>query len=278
MAGDWIKIEMETPDKPEVVNMAAQLRLDQDAVTGKLFRIWTWADRNSVSGDGMPITAAFLDRLTNKKGFANAMRAVGWLMGDDGNLTFPGFSRHNGTTAKARAQNNRRVADHRGCNSPSVTNVTVGPLQKALPEKRREDKEDTPLPPRGARAREGDADLVRRVKALTKRWQATPDLSAREARTFRKNRHQLAAFADADWQVLTEFLAAKLHEGAAWFQPRMLEKFLENPGERLGDALDWKGKQRPPLRALPPPPMQSGPASTPLSRAEIAETLALRAK
>ena len=272
-----MKIEMETPDKPEVVSMAAQLRLDQDSITGKLFRIWAWANRNSVDGNGMKITGAFIDRLTNKRGFSEAMRAVGWLAGDDGNLTFPGFSRHNGTTAKSRAQTNRRVADHRECNAPTVTNVTVEPLQKALPEKRREE-EEIPLPPKGARAREGDADLVRRVKALTKRWQATPDLSAREARTFRKNRHQLAAFAAADWQVLTEFLAAKLHEGAAWFQPRMLEKFLENPGERLGDALDWKGKQRPPLRALPPPPMQSGPASTPLSRAEIAETLALRAK
>ena len=267
---------METPDKPEVVNMAAQLKLDQDAVTGKLFRIWTWADRNSVSGDGMPITAAFLDRLTNKRGFANAMRAVGWLMGEDGNLTFPGFSRHNGTTAKARAQNNRRVAEHRGCNAPSVTNVTPQPLQKALPEKRREDKE-TPLPPKGRREGEGDADLVRNVKALTKRWQASPGLSAREARTFRKNRHQLAAFEEADWQVLREFLAAKLHEGSAWFQPRMLEKFLENPGERLGDARDWKAKQRPPLRALPPPP-QPEPTEPPLSRSEVAELLSLRAK
>jgi hypothetical protein len=133
-----------------------------------------------------------------------------------------------------------------------------------------------PLPPEGKRESEGDAELVQRLKALTKRWQASPDLSAREARTFRKNRHQLAAFTAADWQVLKEFLAAKLHEGAAWFQPRMLEKFLENPGERLGDAQDWKAKQRTPLRALPPPPIQSDPAAPPLSRAEIAETLNLR--
>jgi hypothetical protein len=139
MAGDWIKIEMETPDKPEVVNMAAILRMDQDAVTGKLFRIWTWADRNSIDGEAMPITCAFLDRLTTKRGFSAAMRQVGWLAGEDGNLTFPGFYRHNGITAKARAESNRRMANTRERRQFGCGNVALKEQPNPQPEKRKEE-------------------------------------------------------------------------------------------------------------------------------------------
>lgn len=160
MAGDWIKIELTLPDKPEVIRMAFQLKIDQDAVAGKLFRVWSWADQNSVDGNGIPVTEAFLNRLTDCKRFTVAMRAVGWLEGEDGLLSFPNFGRHNGRTAKERAQTNRRVADsrQRNCNGDSVTSVTVPPLEKPLPEKRREEITLSPIageaprvdpPPRG---------------------------------------------------------------------------------------------------------------------------------
>jgi hypothetical protein len=143
MAGDWMKIELNTPDKPEVVAMAARLRLDQDEILGKLFRIWAWADRNSVDGVGMFITRDFLDRLTRKRGFANAMESVGWLSEEDGMLTFPGFERHNGKSAKARAESNRRMTktrELRKCCNESATKSATPPQQKAQPEKRREEK------------------------------------------------------------------------------------------------------------------------------------------
>jgi hypothetical protein len=108
MATDWIKIELTTPDKPEIVRMATLLKIDQDAVVGKVFRIWAWADQNSVNGANMAVTDAFIDRLTNKRGFATALREVGWLIGTDGGLTFPNFTRHNGSTAKGRAMENRK--------------------------------------------------------------------------------------------------------------------------------------------------------------------------
>jgi hypothetical protein len=149
MAGDWIKIEHTTPDKPEVICMAQRLKIDPDSVVGKLIRVWVWADQNSVDGNGVTVTDAFLDRLAHRKGFAKAMRGCGWLDGKDGGLIFPGFFRHNGTTAKARAAGNRRVVKHRNCNAT----VTVEALQKTLPEKRREEKntptECSPLPPKG---------------------------------------------------------------------------------------------------------------------------------
>jgi|GEM_PF-3442043 len=164
MAGDWIKLECTTPDKPEVVHMAALLSADQDEVLGKLLRVWVWADQNSLGGEALRITTAFIDRLVARPGFAEAMRRVGWLAGQDGAMTFPNFERHNGITAKKRAETNRRISNHRqrqatptpaSAPSPSAPlpetrtaskPVTHFALQKALPEKRREEESTDRLP------------------------------------------------------------------------------------------------------------------------------------
>lgn len=139
MAGDWIKVECVTPDKPEVDMMASQLNIDHDCVVGKLIRLWIWADQQSVSGNGMSVTEKMIDRITFQPGFGSALRLVKWLDGDDGALSLPNFEQHNGQTAKTRAATNRRVAKSRAkCNAPTVTETE----QKALPEKRREEIEN----------------------------------------------------------------------------------------------------------------------------------------
>ena len=151
----WIKFETTTPDKPEVIHMAERLGIDQDAVIGKLLRVWVWADANSIAGSPVAVTSSFLDRLTACPGFAVAMREAGWLEGRDAALSFPSFDRHNGQTAKARAETNRRVANHRQRHEKAraTPHVTSSALQKALPEKRREEqisaKADTPVVPEG---------------------------------------------------------------------------------------------------------------------------------
>jgi hypothetical protein len=147
MAGDWIKLEHATPDKPEVFRMAAILNIDPDAVMGKLVRFWAWCDQQSVDGNALGVSEATIDRVTHQPGFSVALRDVAWLQARSGSLAIPHFDRHNGQTAKARAETNRRVARHRG-NGNSVTDVTRTPLQKPLPEKRREEKkEETTSPP-----------------------------------------------------------------------------------------------------------------------------------
>ena len=110
----WIKIEVILPDKQEVVAMARLLRMkDTDTVVGKLIRLWAWADQQTVDGDCVGITCAYIDRLTFCKGFARALMSVGWMMGEDGALQFSNFTRHNGETAKARAESARRMAKSR---------------------------------------------------------------------------------------------------------------------------------------------------------------------
>ena len=143
MAGDWIKIEHALPDKPEVMDMARILGIDPDAVVGKLIRVWTWFDNHTVDGNASVTVRALLDRYTGVSNFVLTMQDVGWVRETDGQLSVSHFDRHNGQTAKNRANTNRRVAKSRkcndDCNGDSVTPSVTSPLQKPLPEKRREE-------------------------------------------------------------------------------------------------------------------------------------------
>ncbi len=83
MAGDWIKIETTTPDKPEVYEIAEALGIDPDAVMGKPIRVWTWADQQTFDGNAecnaASVTKTALDRISGAHGFADALICVSWL-------------------------------------------------------------------------------------------------------------------------------------------------------------------------------------------------------
>lgn len=141
MAGDWIKVEHATADKPEVGRIADRLGIDHDAAFGKVIRFWVWADQQAVSGNAFSVTKSAIDRVTYCPGFADALLEVDWLQARSGSFVIPRFDRHNGHSSKQRAETNRRVADHRRKrgNAEGVSHVTESPLQKPLPEKRREE-------------------------------------------------------------------------------------------------------------------------------------------
>lgn len=113
MRRSWIKIETNTPDKPEICVIASQLRLDTDAVMGKLVRLWAWAELNVSDRNETSVTAEFLDKVAGKKGFSAALEKAGWLQRKGEGLIFPNFERHNGRAAKGRAQTALRVSRHR---------------------------------------------------------------------------------------------------------------------------------------------------------------------
>jgi len=140
MAGDWLKFEKATPDKPEVFAIAACLEMDPDAVVGKLIRVWSWFDTHTIDGNGRSVTAALLDRIAGVSGFVSAMAAVGWVVIDNQGVRLPNFDRHTGETAKGRALTAKRVASHkeRGNAKGNADSVTP-PLPRE--EKRREEQE-----------------------------------------------------------------------------------------------------------------------------------------
>lgn len=132
MAGDWIKVEISTPEKPEVIAIAAALGIEQDAVVGKLIRFWSWCDANCKSGCAHGVTVSFVDRYCAQPGFGDAIVSVGWLRASDRGLTVPNFDRHNGQSGKTRALAARRMAKSRCASSAT----------ESQPEKRREEVTD----------------------------------------------------------------------------------------------------------------------------------------
>jgi len=139
MAGDWLKIEANTPDKPEVIGIADMLGISPPHAFGCLFMVWRWFDQHTTSGNASFVTKVTVDRLSGVTGFADAMVRVGWLdIADDGSITLPNFSRHNGETAKQRGLTAKRVANHKSkTNAPGVSGVTDESLPRE--EKRREE-------------------------------------------------------------------------------------------------------------------------------------------
>ncbi len=150
MAGDWIKFELATPDKPEVWAIAASLSIDPDAVVGKLLRVWGWFDQQTENGNAPSVSKMLLDRLVGVTGFCKAVIDADWMQDDGVTLSLPHFDRHNGKTAKNRATTAKRVASFKNktgkSNATSNDEVTPAPLPKE--EKRREEKivNKKPLP------------------------------------------------------------------------------------------------------------------------------------
>ena len=113
MRRPWIKIEVSTPDKPEICAIATQLRIDPDAVVGKLVRFWSWAELSGATPNDLNVTKEFINKVCGRKGFAEALIQAGWLDESGGRLSFPNFERHNGNASKVRGLTARRVEQHR---------------------------------------------------------------------------------------------------------------------------------------------------------------------
>ena len=103
MAGDWLKMRVDLGDDPAVVAMSGNLDCSEFEVVGLLHRTWSWADRHTTDGTAPGITRAWLDRYT-RAGFAAALESVGWVGFSDAGIQFTNFERHNGQSAKTRAE------------------------------------------------------------------------------------------------------------------------------------------------------------------------------
>jgi hypothetical protein len=113
LAGDWIKLEHATLDKPEVLELAELLTLSHGDALLLCLRFWIWADQQSRDGRRLSVSHSSLERLMKCPGFAAAMLKVGWLAEEDGQLFIPRFERHNGESSKKRVLKNERQSKWR---------------------------------------------------------------------------------------------------------------------------------------------------------------------
>jgi hypothetical protein len=150
----WIKIETSLPRKPEVMQLADILGIDEFAVVGHLVCFWSWVDENvSQECPAVNGTKRGLDRVAGRDGFAAAMVAVGWLQMDGNEISIPHLDYHLDHSAKTRATEQRKKAKQRAKPSvsrtcPDADGTTSGTAQgqKGGPEKRREEKSIVVIP------------------------------------------------------------------------------------------------------------------------------------
>ncbi len=136
MAGDWIKMRVGLHTHPKVVRMASASKADRLRIVGALHAAWCLFDAHSVDGVLDGYTAEIVDELIGFPGFAAAMISVGWLEENGESLVMPGFSEHNGQSAKRRAQDADRKKNVRKASASQADKM------RTREEKRREDIKD----------------------------------------------------------------------------------------------------------------------------------------
>jgi len=140
MAGDWIKMERGTPEKPEVLAITVRMGWDDpDLTVGKLFKLWCWFDQHTTDGNAVGVSPALLDRYLSAQGFINAVALSGWVVINDDGLSLPNFDKHNGASAKKRGLTAKRVANHKTNAETNAASVSETLGERYL-EKRREEK------------------------------------------------------------------------------------------------------------------------------------------
>ena len=110
---DWIKMEKCTPDKPEIRRAARMCAVDREHAFTAFFRLWSYFDTHCEKGFLPDFSLLDIDEAASLAGFGRAMVAVGWLIVDTSGVTIVNWDRHNGKSAKSRAQTMRRVQSHR---------------------------------------------------------------------------------------------------------------------------------------------------------------------
>jgi len=109
MAEDWIKMRCDLRDTPEVIQIGRMTKTeDRDLIVGKLHRLWSLADQQTVNGELRKLDFASIDYFLGVEGFCEALKAVGWLRETSGGSSIPNFEIHNGKSAKRRAKESRR--------------------------------------------------------------------------------------------------------------------------------------------------------------------------
>jgi hypothetical protein len=110
----WIKMRTDLAQDMDVITLARLTNSSRITTVGRLYFIWSWADLNTQDGElhGIGVDEE-IDNIADKKGFAKAMEQVGWLVIHSKGVTFPSYEKHNGASAKRRANDAIRKGQKR---------------------------------------------------------------------------------------------------------------------------------------------------------------------
>lgn len=154
----WIKINTTLPRNPKVLLFASLLGVNRHTALGLLVDWLSWLDGITASGD-IGISADLLDSFfnaeflsqknvtsvtqfcdtchTNVTKMSHALSQIGWIrIDEDGIIHVQDFEKHNGETAKKRAEDAER---QRKCRKRQMSQKNVTSVTKKC-DQRREDK------------------------------------------------------------------------------------------------------------------------------------------
>ena len=103
----WIKIDVDTPQKPAIVRLAADCGCSRGDAFLAFFRLYSWLDEQTADGT-LYADPDEVDAVARLQGTAASLSSSGWLsFSADGRLAVTNWQEHNGASAKRRAQNAR---------------------------------------------------------------------------------------------------------------------------------------------------------------------------
>ena len=118
MAGDWIQIDDDLPEKPEVQAIQDATGDDVEVVVGRIVRLWILVDRHAVA---LPESRGTVTGLLPRYQFSTVIRlcggdekfwesvvGVGWMTVEEDGLGIPSYSIRFGKSSKNRLLNARR--------------------------------------------------------------------------------------------------------------------------------------------------------------------------
>jgi len=163
----WIKMGTGLGSHPKVKTLRRALKADRLRVVGGLWAVWCVFDEHSAAGRLDGYTLDDMDEEIGWRGFAAAMRDIGWLLETEDGLEAPDYEEHNGPNAKRRALDASRKGKSRA--EKADTDPPPDPQEmrtdirrqsgqvsasdadnlRNREEEKREEKKNTPQPPRG---------------------------------------------------------------------------------------------------------------------------------
>lgn len=112
----WIKVEVKTPEKPEIRQIARRCKCTTAEAFLAFFRLYVWFDSNTDDGHVEWFTKEDADEIGQLPGLGDALEEVRWVMFNQNVTVIANWERHNGESAKKRCLAAERIKRHRESN------------------------------------------------------------------------------------------------------------------------------------------------------------------
>lgn len=252
---DWLKVNHALVRSAKVRGLMRELRCKKHAALGLAINWLCWIDEQTKDGQ----TGLLPDELDDEIGFrgcTDALISIGWAaLGEDGCVYALEFGKHCGVSAKARAENARRVAKCKANKKRVTAEVTEEcyqgndkTLPKGLPEKNRIDSSskgehgttvdigEAAVP--GAPSRDGFADWLAQIGLVVPMLQRL-NLDHPLPRVVEDAARRAAGLVRLTPEVLELLRRYYAADSVTGWRPDSLERFFLDLPDVLQHASNW---------------------------------------